>query len=362
MIRFRCEQCSHSISIQNEHAGRQGKCPGCGSVITVPAESTLLAFCCQHCDEKISTLRTYAGKKGKCPNCERPLVIPKEAAHASSEQMPLASAAKLNEEAVSGLSREERQILGGETRDDEAEQTARRRFLWPVDIFLYPANASGLIHIAIFVIVPILLKLLHRFFLSGARHYGGLLILAFYVFLIGYILSYLAECIRDSARGELRASNSPSAISGRDEILGQCVVWLACYAFFFGPATFYGGYVHFREVETNNVILGLLLAYGIFFFPMGILAAAMFDSVNGLNPILLICSIASTFLQYCGLVIFLACLAFLRVGLSMLSFGRRWGILADVVPNLLLIWLLLVAVHLIGRFYWRYQEKLNWEV
>ena len=362
MIRFCCDRCGHKISIQNKHAGKQGKCPACGGVVTVPAESTLLTFYCQHCDEKISTLRTYAGKKGKCPNCERPSVIPKESAHARPEQMPPSSAAKLNEEAVSGLSREERQILGGETRDDETEQTARRRFPWPVDIFLYPANASGLIHIAIFVIVPILLDLLHKFFLSRAGHYGGLLILAFYIFLIGYILSYLAECIRDSAGGELRASNPPSSISGREEILGQCVVWLACYAFCFGPATFYGGYAHYREAETNYVILGLLLAYGIFFFPMGILAAAMFDSVNGLNPILLVCSIASTFLQYCGLVVFLACLGFLRVGLSMLSFRQRWGILANVVPDLLLIWLLLVAVHLIGRFYWRYQEKLNWEV
>ncbi|MEA3226431.1 MAG: hypothetical protein U9Q07_10820, partial [Planctomycetota bacterium] len=140
MIRFCCDRCGHKISIQNKHAGRQGKCPACGGVITVPAESTLLTFCCQHCDEKISTLRTYAGKNGKCPNCERPLVIPKESAHAGPEQMSLASVAKLNEEVVSDLSREERQILGGETRDDETEQTARRRFPWPVDIFLYPAN------------------------------------------------------------------------------------------------------------------------------------------------------------------------------------------------------------------------------
>ena len=111
----------------------------------------------------------------------------------------------------------------------------------------------------------------------------------------------------------------------------------------------------------NKSIFWPLLAYGVFFFPMGVLAATMFYSINALNPILLVCSIASTFIQYCGLVVFFAGFCFLRIGVLMLSFKQGWGILARIVPDLLLMWLLLVAVHLIGRFYWRYQEKLNWE-
>ncbi len=35
---------------------------------------------------------------------------------------------------------------------------------------------------------------------------------------------------------------------------------------------------------------------------MSILAVVMFDSINGVNPILIVRSIISTFVQYCGFV------------------------------------------------------------
>ena len=358
MLRFCCEHCGRKISIQDEHAGKRGKCPGCDSVITVPQASNLVGFYCQNCGEKISVLRTSAGKKGKCPNCKLPVAIPKKSEHARPAQRPQVLA---QEEVVSGLSLEERQILWGETRADETEQTGQRKLPWPVDIFLYPANASGLVHVAVFLIVPILLELLYKFLLMALGPRAGLLVGILYIFLIGYMFSYFVECICDSAGGELRASDPPSAVASRDELMGQYAIWLACYAFFFGPVTFYRGYTHLCGTQMNNAIFWPLLGYGVFFFPMGILAVTMFDSIEGLNPVLLICSIAGTFFQYCGLVIFFAAFCFLRVGVLMLSFRQGWGILARIVPDLLLIWLLLVAVHLIGRFYWRYQEKLNWQ-
>jgi hypothetical protein len=32
------------------------------------------------------------------------------------------------------------------------------------------------------------------------------------------------------------------------------------------------------------------------------------------------------------------------------------------VSGYLVMYILLVVAHLLGRFYWRYQEKLNWDV
>jgi hypothetical protein len=104
---------------------------------------------------------------------------------------------------------------------------------------------------------------------------------------------------------------------------------------------------------------------------MGILAVAMFESVSGLNPILIFRSIVSTFLPYCGLVVLFYGLSVLFViGIIGSLLGVRGVTGGSLLSAILLIilmlagfvWLLLVAAHLLGRFYWLYKEKLNWEV
>jgi hypothetical protein len=37
MIRFTCEKCGAAIRVPEEHAGKQGRCPACQAVVTIPA-------------------------------------------------------------------------------------------------------------------------------------------------------------------------------------------------------------------------------------------------------------------------------------------------------------------------------------
>jgi len=143
----------------------------------------------------------------------------------------------------------------------------------------------------------------------------------------------------------------------------------ACYAFTLGPVTFYRGYTYFYEIETNGIILWSLLTYGMLFFPMGVLAVIMFDSVNGLNPVLLIRSISGTLVQYCGLVILFYGLSilFAIVRAFLVPVMTQRGIISSMFFaylffHIFTIYALLILGHLLGRFYWKYQEKLNWEV
>jgi hypothetical protein len=112
-------------------------------------------------------------------------------------------------------------------------------------------------------------------------------------------------------------------------------------------------------MQVNSAIFWSLLAYGVFFFPMGILAVVMFDSINGLNPVLLICSIASKFFQYCALIMFIFILGFLPVALNWIF---PQSLIISYISSVVRIYLIMVVAHLLGRFYRRYQEKLNWEV
>jgi DNA-directed RNA polymerase subunit RPC12/RpoP len=406
MIRFQCENCGYKISVEDEHAGKQGKCAECGRPVSVPQQSSIIDFRCQNCGQKISVPQVHAGDRGTCPKCKQAVTVPRQAsrpgpdeggrlvsfacsmcggqivasegrrgelieclhcgcyAEAPSQvdrqETPKAPAQTPREEVTSNERVAERQKPEAQAEADEAEQTGRRRLPWLVDIFLYPTNASGIIHLAVFLIAPILLDLLGRYVLLHAKHYGAILSLILYVFLIGYMFYYFAECIRDSALGGLRTPEMMATGPDQSDVFGHFVTLLACYAFFLGPVTFYRGYAYYTGTEMNGVVLWCLQTYGVFFFPMGVLAVVMFGSVNGLNPILLICSIASTFFQYCGLVIL-----FYGVGVLLalvLSAGQRWGFIADVAARTILLWLLLVCCHLLGRFYRRYQERLNWEV
>ena len=365
VIKFRCENCGQKFSVHKNLAGKKGQCPKCKAVIVIPKQAEhkipnkkirTISFTCSMCEQVIKVPESSRGKLIECPHCTSYVDVPAQNIAADNSK---AQAQIQEEDTASDLTLEERQRLGGEIRADEPEQVEERKLPWLLDIFLYPTSASGMIHIFIFIFVPILLDLLNRYIFCHARHYGGMLLMIFYIFLYGYMFYYFAECIRDSATGGLRAPDTPSNIPSKEDMIEQCICLLACYAIFIGPAIFYRGYTYFTETQTNNVIFWCLYAYGIFFLPMGLLAVVMFNSVNGLNPILLICSIASTFLPYCGLVIIICILGFLLIATGwILSQSRIIGYILGVVG----IYLALVIAHILGRFYWRYQEKLNWEV
>jgi hypothetical protein len=129
------------------------------------------------------------------------------------------------------------------------------------------------------------------------------------------------------------------------------------------PAAFY-----FTYANKTDRIFWALVACAVFFFPMGLLAVVMFDTSSAFNPLLWIGSIFSTFFQYCGLVLLVSGIAF--AFLTLIGIGEPQeaeqitiGVkILGAVFSCLLIYMAFVVAHLLGRFYWRYQEKLNWEV
>src|SRR5205823_6600478 len=40
-IRFLCPHCGKAVGVSAQHAGKRGRCPGCGTVIRTPAAETL---------------------------------------------------------------------------------------------------------------------------------------------------------------------------------------------------------------------------------------------------------------------------------------------------------------------------------
>jgi len=360
VIRFHCKNCGQKISVPKIHAGKKGKCPKCKSIIVVPGEAERtgrVSFKCSTCDEDIEVPESSRGKLIECSKCGCYVEVPSEKKPAETKKTQIELR---REEHISDKSPGEQQLEEGVAEGEETKPTGKRKLPWPIDVLLYPTSIPGLVTIGVIVFMQLLARLLQLCCLGWIMN----------VIIFLYMYWYFCECIRDSAAGGLRAPETIGSMAALGEMFWQYLRLSVCYAFFLAPVTFYHGWTYYTNNEINGVIFWSLLTYGVFFFPMGLLAVVMFDSVRGLNPILLIRSIISTFFQYCGLVILFYGLAVLLVIVLMgsaLAAVRTGSTLLGplLVFNLIIIvyiWLLLVAGHLLGRFYWRYQEKLYWEV
>jgi hypothetical protein len=275
---------------------------------------------------------------------------PESVAHADIQLIP-ADKDKLRDDALLDLPkhtaedekearREEKRMLSSLGVETLPEHTGERQLPWPIDILLYPANVAGLTALAVIVGGPIVLGLL--WVIPGV----GLLAMLTQALIGIYAAWYFAECVYDSARGGTRA---PQALDtgGIGEMWSRVLYMLIVWAIFVLPMI-----VYFFVTGKRDPILWGLLAWAVLFFPIGLLAMVLNDSISALNPFFLIGSILRVFLPYMAFVILLAGFV---VGLAW-----AWPFVPGVVSFMVGPYGVLVLAHILGRFYWRYRKRLDW--
>jgi hypothetical protein len=169
-----------------------------------------------------------------------------------------------------------------------------------------------------------------------------------------YMYWYLAECIRESAYGWVRAPLGFGGLPTLKDMFGQIVNIIGCLAVSFAPFVLY-----VWIAQKAGVIFWLLLIYAVSLYPMALLAVIMFDSGRGFNFRLIFKSISSTFYPYSGLVLFLILTVIL---ITLIPLEVLESPLWDCIFRAVTIYAALIGAHLLGRFYWRYQDKLNWDL
>jgi hypothetical protein len=285
---------------------------------------------------------------------------------------------------------QEAQVFKQIVRKAKVEQAGKRKYPAVIDVFLYPFSMPAIGFLCVIFGVPLVMYIIREFILVAILILPAFVILLFGHFIVDilieivlalYLLWYYCQCIRDSGEGGVRAPETIAIAPSFGEIFLQCLKFWMCLVICFGPFLHYS-YSLFSEVLEKASLWGqfpsvapavmmqgsfislLLLILGIFLFPMVLLSVVMFDSFWGFNPILIIRSIFSTFLQYCGLLL-------LYLGMWVLLFGvmlflRKYFYMPiafnGFVGRFIGIYICLVSSHLLGRFYWRYEKKLNWDV
>jgi hypothetical protein len=245
-----------------------------------------------------------------------------------------------------------------ESEDEEPPQETDpgtlRKAPWFIDIFLYPLNKPGLKHLAFFILVPSLFDILMR--ILPMLFYFLLLFASIIVevLIFLYMYWYLAECVRESAGGWVRAPQGFGGLPALRDMLGQVVNIIGCLAVFFAPFVLY-----VWITRKTGIIFWLLLIYAVSLYPMALLFVLMHESGRDLNLHKFTKSISNTFFPYCGLVLIFVLTVVL---ISLMSLETLESLLWNHIFRAVIIYLAFVGAHLLGRFYWRYQDKLNWDV
>ena len=259
---------------------------------------------------------------------------------------------------------------------EEPQLEVHRKLPWLIDVLLYPASVSGVIHLAIFLFGPPLTWRFLRLPRMASCFLFVALSVGIYLLLVGYMLYYIGLCIFDSAKGGRRAPDI-TTLDWPDprELICQLFLILGAIAICFWPAGLY--YVFSKK---SDLVFWVLSACGIFFLPMALLAGILFDAIHALNPVSIIGSISRTFLPYCALVPLFCVLGGLLaviasntfnlpstqtlqqgIGQIMLVLARLFRVTLTYT-GMAFVYLAMVAAHLLGWFYWWHKDKLNWGI
>ncbi len=326
---------------------------------------SFIRFYCDNCGYKSIVSESYAGKKIRCPECYNIIFIPTTESTGKTE-----TSSKYSDYDSSLLDIHEQNIIkhqqimediafeqAEELKEEpskETESAAKRKLPWFIDIFLYPFSKPGLKHLIVFIGVKPLFAILTIILPIQLYYLVGVAGLITYVLVLLYLYWYVAECVRDSADGWVRAPQGFGGFPAMSDMFGQMINIVGCLLFFFGPFVFY-----MLFARKADVIFWLLLIYAVLFFPMGLLSVVMHDSASGLNPQLLISSIRSTFSPYLRLILIFA-VPLILIGLIPIEVSD--SPIAGLIFSSFIIYMVLIGAHLLGRFYWRHQDKLNWDV
>lgn len=336
MIKFNCNKCGQKLSVSETKAGTKGKCPRCKNIIVVPDIQTA--------DSAIDPNKLGIADIGVKNSTDNEILL--KAIEKDKFKDELIGLSEVPEKDNEYEQEPEEEL------PDDTEFPPERKHPWFIDIFLYPICTPCLVTIGIVIIIPLLLNLA-----MGLLGPFGILLIGpgmFVNFLISmYFLWYLAECIRDSAEGGIRAPETLANAPSLGELFCQLFRLLICILIFAGPVGYY-----FIKTDRTDAIFWSLLAFAVFFLPIGLLAVSLFDSIRGLNPFLLIGSVFSTHFIYFALVVILWAIV-LSVIFILKTLSSIWAVFLSVY---FIMYILFILAHLLGRFYWRYQEKLNWDV
>ncbi|HPC97021.1 MAG TPA: hypothetical protein PLU87_18915 [Sedimentisphaerales bacterium] len=282
---------------------------------------------------------------------------PPQSSQPAAASAPITAAHRAQEAEARRRERETLEWLG--SPPPKPEPTGERKFYWLFDILLYPFSITGIVTMAVIVGFPLVRAFLRSVLpLFGPWRHGAFLLIRFTLGL--YVAWYLAECVYDSAKGGTRAPDVLDADTSLGALWSRVSSLLGVYILYGLPVALYAGIA--RRFDAT---FWALAAWAVFLFPMALMAMVIYDSPSALNPLFVLNSIRRVCLPYIGLV---ACLIGMAALFAVLPAMFRPAPPPGAVGAFGLLSLIVGAygsfifAHVLGRFYWRYRDRLDWGI
>ena len=233
--------------------------------------------------------------------------------------------------------------------------------------FTFPFKGNGLYMLVIGAVGMALVE-----FLESVALFGKLALFLFSkVLLTGYLYAFMQKIIQSTACGEEKPPAWPDFSGFWEDMLQPYLQLLGCIAFCFGPAIALNLWLGWWDPITGvltgtapdpfrlTAVLLALLA-GACYFPMALLAVSMFDSLAGLNPMLVIPSMFKAKVEYLVVLLVSAGVFVMFIVKAVAVIYIPIPILPALVSAGVSLYLFMVEMRLLGLLYRARRHELGW--
>ena len=171
----------------------------------------------------------------------------------------------------------------------------------------------------------------------------------------GYLCAYMVKVIRATAGGEDQPPDWPDVTEFWDDIFRPILLVVGTGLVSFLPVLMVGLFVDPVEPILRLVLVGV----GMVYFPMGLTAVALFDSLQALDPRVVVRGIVRSSPSYFFAVITFFAVSYVSADLQTRVFQTmpRFGTLLAWVAS---VYFLLVEMAILGLVYRRNEQRLGW--
>ena len=283
------------------------------------------------CGKTLRAPDEAAGRRAKCPGCGAIVNVP------SPERLGAEALARPS--IAPPTERPTRPFI----------QEARRAFLYAIQI-----KAAVLL---------VILAIAYTAILSFVG--GSILTLPLAILVIGYGAACYLNVVQASAGGDPNFPDPPDMSDLLDDVVKPFFLILAATLFAALPEIVYAICVAMKKVEPNRHLASALNVWTAFYFPMAVLSVAVWRSVAGVSPHIVIPAILRIPGQHtmCAAMVWLT-----WNGYALILEGARSlqldGVFARFSVALLALALFIyfgwVTARMIGITHWIYRKELGW--
>ena len=176
----------------------------------------------------------------------------------------------------------------------------------------------------------------------------------------------MQRVIHTAAQGSDEAAGWPDISAFWDDILIPFFQTMGLFLICFGPTIALGFWAGFDAVTSGNadptkfILIIAAVVAGATYYPMAMLALAMFDSVVSANPLVVIPAIIRVPLEYLLVLVITGIIFAAKIAQGFLV----EYLLVPILPNLIIagigLYFLTVQGRMLGLMYYAKRDKLGW--